>query len=118
MQGDSSLEAEHQKGVLSCAQLWPTLCNPMDCGPPGSSVHGILQARILEWVAMSFTRVSSRPRNQIWVSCITSEALALSGEQRNRPLQQETCELQLDSSLLTATAEKLMKQQRPSRVKK
>ena len=34
-------------------QLCPTLCNPMDCSPPGSSVHGILQARILEWVAFS-----------------------------------------------------------------
>ena len=38
-------------------------CDPMDCSPPDSSVHGILQARILEWVAISFSRVSSRPRN-------------------------------------------------------
>ena len=41
-----------------CAQLLqscPTLCNPMDCSPPGSSVHGILQASILEWVAISFS---------------------------------------------------------------
>ena len=37
-------------------QLCQTLCNPMDCSPPGSSVHGILQARILEWVAVSFSR--------------------------------------------------------------
>ena len=35
-------------------QLRPTLCNPMDCSPPGSSVHGILQARKLEWVAIAF----------------------------------------------------------------
>ena len=40
--------------VCLVAQLCPTLCDPMDCGPPGSSVHGILQARILEWVARSF----------------------------------------------------------------
>ena len=40
-------------------QLCPTLCNPVDCSPPGSSVHGILQARILEWVAISFSRGSS-----------------------------------------------------------
>ena len=40
------------------SELCPTLCDPMDCGPPGSSVHGILQARILEWVAML-----SPPRN-------------------------------------------------------
>ena len=38
------------------AQLCPTLCDPVDCSPPGSSVHGILQARILEWVAISFSR--------------------------------------------------------------
>ena len=41
------------------AQSCLTLGDPMDCGPPGSSVHGILQARILEWVAISFSRVSS-----------------------------------------------------------
>ena len=52
------------------AQLCPTLCVPMDCSPPGSSGHGILQARILEWVAISFSRGSSQPRDQTWVSCI------------------------------------------------
>ena len=41
------------------AQLCPTLCDPMDCSLPGSSVHGILQVRILEWVAISFSRGSS-----------------------------------------------------------
>ena len=92
------------------AQSCLTLCDPMDCSPPGSSVHGIPQARILEWVAMPssrgifptqgsnpvllhcrqipyrlshkrsqrmewvaypFSKASSGPRNQIWVSCIT-----------------------------------------------
>ena len=48
----------------------PTLCHPMNCSPPGSSVHGISQARILEWVAISFSRGSSRPRNQTFVSCL------------------------------------------------
>ena len=50
-----------------CAQLLqpcPTLCDPMDCRPPGSSVHGILQARVLEWVAMSSSRGSYWPRDQ------------------------------------------------------
>ena len=42
--------------VCLVAELCLTLCNPIDCSPPGSSVHGILQARILEWVAISFTR--------------------------------------------------------------
>ena len=39
------------------------LCNPMDCSPPGSSVHGVFQARVLEWVAISFSRESSQPRD-------------------------------------------------------
>ena len=45
-------------------QLCPTLCDPMDCSPPGSSVHGIFQARILEWVAISYSRGYSQPRDQ------------------------------------------------------
>ena len=51
-------------------QSCPTLCDPMDYSPPGSSVHGILQARILEWVTITFSRGSSQPRDQTWVSCI------------------------------------------------
>ena len=45
---------------------WPALCDFMDCSPPGFSVHGILQARIVEWIAIPFCRGSSRPRYQIW----------------------------------------------------
>ena len=45
----------------------PTLCDPMDCSLPGSSAHGISQARILEWVAIPFSRGSSWPRGQTWV---------------------------------------------------
>ena len=47
-----------------------TLCNLMDYSLPGSPAHGILQARTLEWVAISFSRESSWPRDQTWVSCI------------------------------------------------
>ena len=47
-----------------------TLCDPMDYSPPGSSVHGILQARTLEWVAILFSRGSSQPKDQTQVSCI------------------------------------------------
>ena len=60
--------------MLCCAeslQSCLTLCDPMDCRLPGSSIHGILQARILEWVAMPFCRGSSCPRYQTLVSCIT-----------------------------------------------
>ena len=50
------------------AQSFPTLCDPTDCSPPGFSIHGILQARILEWVAIPFSRGSSRPRDRTQVS--------------------------------------------------
>ena len=50
------------------AQLCLTLCNLKDCSPPGSSLHGILQARILEWVAIPFSRGSSRSRDPTWIS--------------------------------------------------
>ena len=53
----------------------PILCNPMDCSPPGSSVHGSLQARILEWVVISFSRGSSRPRDQTGISWIDKQIL-------------------------------------------
>ena len=46
------------------AQLCSTLCDPMDCSPLGSSVHGIFQARILEWVAICYSRGSFQPRDQ------------------------------------------------------
>ena len=49
------------KSESEVAQLCPTLCDPMDCSLPGSSVHGIFQAIVLEWVAISFARESSRP---------------------------------------------------------
>ena len=51
------------------------LCNPMDCSLPGSSIHGIFQARVLEWLAISFSRGSSQPRDQIYISCISRRIL-------------------------------------------
>ena len=57
------------------AQSCLTLCDPMDCSPPNSSVHGILQARILKWVAISFSRGSSQPRDLTLISCIAGEFL-------------------------------------------
>ena len=54
----------HAKSNQSC----PTLCNPMDCSLPGSSIYGILQARILECVAIVFSRGSSQARDRTWVS--------------------------------------------------
>ena len=62
--------ASYREWKSEVTQSCPTLCNPMDCSPKGSSVHGIFQARILEWVAISFSRGSSQPRDGTWVSCI------------------------------------------------
>ena len=59
----------------SVAQLCPTLCNPMDCSPPSSSVRGILRARRLEWVAISSSRGSSRPRNQTRSPALQADSL-------------------------------------------
>ena len=56
--------------ICLVAQSCPTLCHPMDCSPPGTSVHGILQARTLEWVSMPFSKESSQSRDQTWVSHI------------------------------------------------
>ena len=56
-------------------QSCPTLCDPMDYSLQGSSVHGIYQARILEWVAISFSRGSSQPRDWAWVSCTAGRLL-------------------------------------------
>ena len=52
-------KGQGKKSESEVAQLCPTLCNPVDCSPPVSSIHGILLARILEWVAISFSRGSS-----------------------------------------------------------
>ena len=54
--------------------LTPNVCStlqPVDCNPPGSSVHGISQARILEWIAISYSRGSSQPRDRTLVSCVS-----------------------------------------------
>ena len=59
---------DDEKFLEMNAQSCMTLCDPMDCSPPGSSVHGILQARILEWVAISFSRGSSLTRDRTQVS--------------------------------------------------
>ena len=59
----------------SVSQLCLTLCDSIDYSPPGFSAHGILQLRILEWVAISFSRGSSWPRDQTWVSCMQADSL-------------------------------------------
>ena len=58
------------KAESEVTQLCPTLCDPMDCSLPGSAIHEIFQAIVLEWAAISFSRGSSQPRDRTWVSRI------------------------------------------------
>ena len=59
------IQVELKIKYVCVSQSCLTLCNPMDCSPPGSSVHGILQARMLEWVAIPFSGGSFQPKDQI-----------------------------------------------------
>ena len=71
--------------VLLAAKLCRTLCKPMNCSPPGSSVHGTSQARILDWIAISFSKGSSRSRSQTHVSWINRWTL-YGGSQQESPI--------------------------------
>ena len=66
-----------RKKESEVTQSCPTLCNPMDCSLPGFSVHGIFQARILEWVAISFSRRSFQPRDWTQVSHIVGRCFTI-----------------------------------------
>ena len=73
-----------KRGVkVLVVQLCPILCNSMDCSPPSSSVHGVSQARILEWLAISFSRGSFWPRDWICVSFIGRQVLLLLSHQKS-----------------------------------
>ena len=60
---------ENESVKVLVAQPCPSVCNPMDCSPPGYCVHGIFQVRVLKWVAIPFSKGSSQPRDQTWVFC-------------------------------------------------
>ena len=64
--------------VYLVIQSYPTLCDPVNCAP-GSFIHGILQVRILEWVAISFSRGSTQPRDRTLASCIASKFFTVRG---------------------------------------
>ena len=74
--GMSVLHLQGTRKVL-VTQLCLTLYNPMDCSPPGSSVRGILQVTIVEWVAIPFSRESFQPRGQTWIACIAGSFFAV-----------------------------------------
>ena len=69
-----ALESQSESEV---AQSCPTLCDPMDCSLPDSSICGIFQARVLEWAAISFSRGSSRPRDRIQVPQIVGQCFTI-----------------------------------------
>ena len=83
MHGDDIYDYYYAAALISTevksevAQSCPTLCDPMDCSLPGFSVHGIFQARILEWVAISFSRRSSQPRDWTRVSLIVGRCFTV-----------------------------------------
>ena len=67
-QDNVNMKSESESEV---AQSCPTLCDLMDCSLPGSSVQGIFQARVLEWITISFSRGSSQARDQTSISCVS-----------------------------------------------
>ena len=71
------IRALKQKWTSEVAQSCPTLCNPMGCSLPGSSIHGIFQAKVLEWLAISFSRGSSQPRDWTQVSHIAGRCFTV-----------------------------------------
>ena len=75
-QPESTISSQFQESRAAAAHLLMTFvvsssCHPMDCSPPGSSVHGIFQAKMLEWVAISSSRGSSQPRGQTFIFCVS-----------------------------------------------
>ena len=103
--GEKQKDTTHKQDYLwgreyYLVRVWPqsrpTLCDSMNCSPPGSSVHGIFQARILKWTAIPFFRVSSQPRYQIQVSYtagrfFTTWAIQEAGSLLERRHQEPPC---------------------------
>ena len=79
-------------GHAKLLKLCPTICDTLNCSPPGSSVSGILQARILEWVAVPSSEGSSQPRNQNHVSCVSCIGRRVLNDQRHLGSSFISCE--------------------------
>ena len=75
--GNNTITFNTWRSEVKFAQSCPTLWDSKYCSPPGSSVHGVLQARIMEWVAIPFSRGSSQPRDRTWVSCIAGRCFII-----------------------------------------
>ena len=83
---------EGSESASEVAQSCSTLCHPMDCSPPGSSVHGIFQARGLEWVAISFSRGSSQPRDRTCVSRTAGRRFTVWATREVKRSQRSSCD--------------------------
>ena len=99
---DSTFYSFNKRGVsvLCCAKLLQsclTVCDPIDYSPPSSSAHGVLQARILEWVAISSSRGSSQPRDQTHVSYVscTGRFFFTTSTTWEAPIEYLLCQLQI-----------------------
>ena len=108
-----SFQAHGRRGlhwVSEVAQSCWTLCDPVDCSPPDSSIHAILQARVLEWVAISFSRESSRPRDRTQVSHIAGRRFTLWATREAKfchvPYPRHTNQLELLKSNVESFAKK------------
>ena len=103
---------EKEKVKVLVILLCPPLCDPMDYSPPGSSVHGILQTRILEWVAISFTRRSSWPRDWTQLSCIAGRLFTVwtTREGNGNPLQYSCSENPMDGGAWWPTVHRVTKE--------
>ena len=75
------------------ARSCQTLCDPMDCSLPGSSIHGIFQARVLEWGAIAFSKGSSWPRDRIQVSCIAGKCFTIWATREATWVLEGSCQL-------------------------
>ena len=85
------IQAKTELIIILVTQSCLTLCNSMDCSLPGFSIHGIFRARILEWVAISFSREFSRPRDQTLVSRISGRVFTVSARRCLKTTNRKNC---------------------------
>jgi len=90
--------------VCMLSHVW-LFCDPMNYSPPSFSVHGIFQARILEWVAISFSRGSSQPRDQTQVSCIADRFFTSDAQDNITKKQKIKIKITASSFILTSLPE-------------
>ena len=91
------------------SQSCPIFCNPMDCSPPGSSVHRILQVRILEWVTIPFSRGCSPPRDWTWVSCNADRFFTVWATKENHIYMYKECSDYCTITLISHASKVMLK---------